>query len=157
MKDDNLLCPVCGKFRFTEYCDFDICKYCGWENDDEYDGGGANSLSLEEFKKRYQKYVELNPAYYWEKDGYPEITDKDEYQLAHKYSESNEKDVRNSKKCGCFFCFKTFSPEEITEWLSDKNGRTALCPYCGIDSVLPDSKIEFDRHFLEGMYKLWFL
>ena len=152
MENDNLLCPVCGKYRFSEYCDYDICEYCGWENGHFLESGGADPLSLEDFKKRYQKYIELNPNYMWKKDGYPEITDKDEYRLAHKYSCSNKSDIQISNKCGCFFCQKIFAPSEITEW----SGQTALCPYCGIDSVLPDSKIEFDSYFLEEMYKYWF-
>ncbi len=24
-------CPVCGKFEFEEYGDFDICPVCNWE------------------------------------------------------------------------------------------------------------------------------
>ncbi len=82
--------------------------------------------------------------------------DKEKYQLAHKYCYSNEEDIKNSKKCGCFFCIRIFSSEEINEWIPDSHGRTALCPYCGIDSVLPDSRIKFDTDFLKGMYKLWF-
>ena len=26
-------CPVCGKYKFEEENDFDICPYCMWEND----------------------------------------------------------------------------------------------------------------------------
>lgn len=26
-------CPVCGKFEFEEYADFDICPVCNGEND----------------------------------------------------------------------------------------------------------------------------
>ena len=152
MNDDKLLCPVCGKTIFSEHCDYDICEYCGWENDDDYETGGMNDLSLTSFKARYQKYLELYPDYTWKKYGKPKITDKDEYELAHKYCYSNKTDIQSSKQCGCFFCVKIFTPGEITEW----SGQTALCPYCGIDSVLPDSRVEFDRRFLEGMYKLWF-
>ena len=89
--------------------------------------------------------------------GKKEMTeDKEKYQLAHKYCYSNEEDIKNSKECGCFFCIKIFSPEKINEWIPDSHARTALYPYCGIDSVLPDSRIKFDIDFLEGMYKLWF-
>lgn len=153
---NNLICPVCGKTTFGQPCDYEICKYCGWENDEYFEAGGANELSLEEYKNRYDKYIELKPKYIWKDDGFPEITEEDEYQLAHKFSIANETAIRKSKECGCFFCLKIFDPEEITNWISDKQGRTALCPYCGIDSVLPGSSIRFDRDFLEGMYKLWF-
>ena len=26
-------CPVCGKYEFEEYDDYDICPVCNWEND----------------------------------------------------------------------------------------------------------------------------
>ena len=156
MVNDELLCPVCGKRRFAQRSDNDICKYCGWENDEYYEAGGANTLSLADFRKRYHKYVELNADYIWIKDGYPEISIEDEYQLAHKYSEANEKVIRESDCCGCFSCIKVFKASEITDWLGGKAGKTALCPYCGVAAVLPDSEVELNRAFLEGMHKKWF-
>jgi hypothetical protein len=44
--------------------------------------------------------------------------------------------VLASKNVGCFYCLKIFSPAEIEEWTLDG---CALCPHCGIDSVLPES------------------
>ena len=51
-------CPVCGKFEFEEYGDFDICPVCNWENDNlQYDehnySGGANHLSVIEARIEY--------------------------------------------------------------------------------------------------------
>jgi hypothetical protein len=54
-------CPVCGKFDFEEEWDgyFDSCDVCGWENDPiqldspDYEGG-ANALSLNQFKVEYE-------------------------------------------------------------------------------------------------------
>jgi hypothetical protein len=37
--------------------------------------------------------------------------------------------------CGCFYCEAVFTADEIREWVDDE--LTALCPRCGIDSVLP--------------------
>ena len=57
---DGLICPVCGKCEF-EYKDFyEVCKICGWEDDgtqrDDPDyEGGANVLSLNQYKKAYQE------------------------------------------------------------------------------------------------------
>lgn len=53
-------CPVCGKYDFAKDNDFDICKICNWENDglqldDPNYSGGANELSLNEYKKDYEK------------------------------------------------------------------------------------------------------
>jgi len=53
----------------------------------------------------------------------------------------NEKQIQNSKVCGCFHCQKIFLPESVNEWC-DNDGRgdkTALCPHCGMDSVLGDA------------------
>lgn len=154
--NENLICPVCGKTRFGQSCDYGICKFCGWENDGNFDGGGANELSLADYKIRYRKFVELNPNYIWKNDGLPEISDKDEFQLAHKHSFENFAEIKSSQECGCFYCLKIFKPKEIKNWIRDKNGKTALCPYCGIDSVLPDKSVSFDLDFLEEMHKLFF-
>ena len=51
-------CPVCGKYEFEEYGDYDICPVCNWENDNlQYDdhnyAGGANHLSVNEARIEY--------------------------------------------------------------------------------------------------------
>lgn len=52
----------------------------------------------------------------------------------------NEKQIKNSSQCGCFCCESLFAPEEVTNWCDNdgKGDRTALCPKCGIDSVIGD-------------------
>jgi len=81
---------------------------------------------------------------------------------AHKFSINNREKLQKDKKCGCFYCLKIFSPKEITEYLQydhipiDKDG-TALCPYCGIDSVLSRSAgFPLTEEFLKRMYRKWF-
>lgn len=65
------MCPICGKYEFADDGCFDICKYCGWEDDGlqlaypDY-SGGANELSLNEYKKQYQKKIKENPSYVWD-------------------------------------------------------------------------------------------
>lgn len=49
---------------------------------------------------------------------------------------SNQKMLAKEKKCGCFFCGHVFDPKEIYSWIEDRNGPTAVCPHCGIDSVI---------------------
>ena len=51
-------CPVCGKYDFEEWGDFDICPVCKWENDglqhnDHNIPGGANHLSVNEARIEY--------------------------------------------------------------------------------------------------------
>ncbi|MBO4847922.1 MAG: DUF4275 family protein [Clostridia bacterium] len=149
-------CPICGKTVFKEVCDCDICMHCGWENDDLLDYDSPSHLDLADYKKRYEKYLLLYPDYTWEKYGNPEITNEDECRLAHRYCAANEAYVHESDKCGCFFCLKTFGARDVVNWLDDSDGKTAVCPYCGVDSVLPDSKADISEEFLEKMYKEWF-
>lgn len=46
--------------------------------------------------------------------------------------------IRASSICGCYYCMKTFKPDEITEWTAaDKKGDSdGVCPKCGIDAVI---------------------
>ena len=62
-------CPVCSKYTFEDTCCFDICPFCGWEDDgtDSDDTIGANDLSFSEFKKRYERLLVDNPDYRWDK------------------------------------------------------------------------------------------
>ena len=58
-KMTTVLCPVCELYNFTSQGNYDICPICDWENDEvqinNYDyGGGANELSVNEFKVLYQ-------------------------------------------------------------------------------------------------------
>ncbi len=63
----------------------------------------------------------------------------------HLASAWHEKEILESRKCGCFYCLSIFSPNKIEEWIEESKdskrglGKTAMCPNCGIDSVLPDS------------------
>ncbi|WGL60086.1 hypothetical protein QEJ31_00520 [Pigmentibacter sp. JX0631] len=66
----------------------------------------------------------------------------------------NRNILEKYKKCSCFYCLKTFETSEITEYVD--NNETALCPYCGIDSVvcfengmLP-TKDELDKWYKES-------
>jgi hypothetical protein len=86
---------------------------------------------------------------------------KTEYlEAAHKHSNFHKKEILKSDICGCFYCKKTFLPTEIRGWCDESNlkGSTALCPKCGIDSVL-GSKSGYpvgDVEFLKEMNDHWF-
>ena len=74
---------------------------------------------------------------------------------AAKHGSRHRDEVLSSDLCGCYYCTKTFQPSEITEWI--EKGQTALCPRCGIDSVLgSESGYPLERTFLQKMYKYWF-
>ena len=76
---------------------------------------------------------------------------------AHRYATGNEELVTRSSLCGCFNCGDIFPPEEIEDWADDKDGRTAICPHCFIDAVLPDCcPYPVTPSFLKKMHKRWF-
>lgn len=75
----------------------------------------------------------------------------------------HEKAVLSSELCGCFHCLSVFSPSEIAEWIEEPEdcprgpGKTALCPRCDIDAVLPESEFyEITPELLKAMYQEWF-
>lgn len=49
----------------------------------------------------------------------------------------NESRLKQSGICGCYHCGSIFEVSEIQEWADDGGeDKTAICPKCGIDSVL---------------------
>lgn len=83
--------------------------------------------------------------------------EKDDIIRAHKYSSNHKSSLIKDKQCGCFYCLKIFSPKEISSWTEDANDNTALCPYCGIDSVIGESSgFPINVNFLKKMKSYWF-
>lgn len=79
------------------------------------------------------------------------------YSKAHRLSSNNKTLLMNSEYCGCFYCIKIFNYYDINEWRTDSIDKTALCPHCQVDSVIPKSPLyQLDILFLEKMYKVWF-
>lgn len=78
---------------------------------------------------------------------------------AHKLSAHHRDAIEASEICGCFYCLATFSPTRIVEWIDEvgERGTTALCPSCGIDSVIGSaSGIPITRDLLTTMRLYWF-
>ena len=75
---------------------------------------------------------------------------------AHAHSKNHKDSLMKDKTCGCFFCLEIFHPSEIKEWVKDKTG-TAICPYCGIDSIIGESSgYPITEEFLKSMSEYWF-
>ena len=73
----------------------------------------------------------------------------------HTYSRSNRCIISRVERCYCFNCMQTFKSEEISNFLATED--TALCPSCGIDSVLPDVSGEsITTADLTEMHEYWF-
>ena len=89
-----------------------------------------------------------------------------DYIEAHKFSTRHANSLKNDKTCGCFYCLSVFSPSEIKHWIKERatqgddskaEHQTALCPYCGIDSVIGESSgYPITKEFLEKMKNYWF-
>lgn len=63
----------------------------------------------------------------------------------------NSVEIANATICGCYQCKSIFSAGAVKTFIDDK--RTALCPRCGIDSVLPNIT---DTDDLVKLHQRWF-
>ena len=86
---------------------------------------------------------------------------RDDATRAHQYCNNHMEALKKDKICGCFYCRKIFSPSEIKDWIIADNNcdryGTAICPYCGIDSVIGESSgYPITKEFMEEMHKVWF-
>ena len=78
-----------------------------------------------------------------------------EIKKASEYSINNMEELANSKLAGCYYCKSIFSTDEIKETIDE--GKTALCPKCGIDSVLfNSSNFKINSETLVALNKYWF-
>lgn len=121
--------------------------------------GDAKSISLSKVEKLAKKikYADLKCVV----DDLIDYLDNEDVIEAHRFSNNHKEQLLQDKKCGCFYCMKIFDPKEIVIWLEDKNpcdkAGTAVCPYCGIDSVLGESSgYPITQEFLTEMNKYWF-
>ncbi len=80
---------------------------------------------------------------------------------AHDACSNHKPELEWAQPCGCFSCKRLYKSSEITEWIiadnpADRRG-TALCPYCGIDSVIGESSgFPITEEFLTAMNDYWF-
>jgi hypothetical protein len=97
----------------------------------------------EEQKKRYEAWKASLPT---------DIRD------AHAHSRCHRSEISKSNLCGCFYCLETFPPSEIESWIDKNEGDgTAICPRCGIDSVIGSaSSFPVTQEFLAQMKSHWF-
>lgn len=82
-----------------------------------------------------------------------------------KFNKKHKEDLKNSVFAGCYYCCIIFSADSVEEWVSSYSKRgehhlavkdCAICPNCGIDSVLPDSKVSLTTEMLKEMCQYWF-
>ncbi len=82
------------------------------------------------------------------------LSESDQRSL-HRHSSIHRETLLRVGKCGCFYCSSIFDVAEVTEWVDHE--QTALCPRCGIDSVIPGTVSDlFGEKLLSEMYEFWF-
>ena len=90
----------------------------------------------------------------------------------HRLSSFHRRAVLAAKLVGCFCCLRIFDPKEIKNgcdvraksiFFSKKDQKnqewkTACCPYCMVDSILPDRTFGFrlTKKLLVAMEARWF-
>lgn len=82
----------------------------------------------------------------------------DRLSIIHKNSLGNRKLLNKDEKCGCFHCGRIFNTSEIYEWIREYNNEeTAICPHCGVDSIISDSHGEkLSKKLLAEMHRKYF-
>ena len=80
---------------------------------------------------------------------------RDPLGAAHRHSSLHRTEILKSDRCRCFYCLGSFTPQEIQKWVD--RDQTALCPKCGIDSVIGSaSEVPLDDDFFSEMKKAFF-
>ncbi|WP_100332857.1 cytoplasmic protein [Bacillus xiapuensis] len=74
---------------------------------------------------------------------------------AYEFSSYNRKELVKDEVCGCFHCLKIFHPSEIEDWWDEEE--TAVCPHCGIDSVIGEhAGVAITKKLLKEMNDRYF-
>lgn len=74
-----------------------------------------------------------------------------------KHATRNRQELEQSSKCGCFSCLRIYEPSALegNEWTDDE--QTAICPFCGVDSVIGSaSGYSIDVAFLQALKDVFF-
>lgn len=64
----------------------------------------------------------------------------------------NREAIKASEYAGCYACLAIFKSSDVTEWIEDTGGDTAMCPKCEIDSVVPNPTLKL----LKEAQAMWF-
>ena len=75
--------------------------------------------------------------------------------LAAQLAFKNRAAVEKSEACGCYYCGQIFPGKEVKEYTDA--GMTALCPHCGVDSVLSSAQnVAVCEDTLKKSHDFWF-
>lgn len=79
-------------------------------------------------------------------------------ELLNKQTANNREALAAVRECGCFSCGSRFAPSAIKVWEDEElGGKTALCPYCGVDAVVVGTpSLPLSTALLSALYEYWF-
>lgn len=81
--------------------------------------------------------------------------DVNELIVARYHARKHRDEILSIEICGCFFCLEKFKSDEIK--LLIDNQQCAMCPKCGIDSVIGSSYgYQITDDFLFDIHNHWF-
>lgn len=76
--------------------------------------------------------------------------DRETFQRAIRSAFKNKETLHRASVCACYYCRKEVAFTCIKDWTD--NGLTALCPHCGVDSVISGDDFPIsDPKFLEEL------
>ncbi len=92
-KENGQICPVCARYKFQFDAMYEICPVCGWEDDglqrdDPADDLGANTLCLNDYKKKWESGY--RPKWTWRESEYDSYGTEDWYD-GYLYDEDRER------------------------------------------------------------------
>lgn len=73
--------------------------------------------------------------------------------MNHSMCNKNKELLKVVEKGACFSCENIFDTKDIKEWTD--SGQTAICPKCGVDSVVPVDDT-FSKQKLHEMHQIYF-
>ena len=86
---------------------------------------------------------------------------KNQYSLdvlknSHKGCFKNKEELLNYKNKKCNQRLNIFKTKELIEWIEESDKKeTAICPKCGVDSILSEKYPISDKIFMEEMQNYW--
>ena len=129
-------CPCCGRRTLQSRNNSEVCETCLWVDEprakrsSNQASRSNDGLSLVQYRSKWTEEKKLG------------IHDSQSNSMAKSYSRFNRSDLKKDRICGCYYCLTIFSPSEIVEWCYESmRGKavTAICPHCGIDSIIGES------------------
>ena len=140
----------CGSFRMNENDNSDVIPATI-----RLDGDTEIATFLYrgyEYSLRADRYI--SKGYPMTLNGRMEKKD-DRLKDAHLHTANNASELEAAKECGCICCQRIFPADEVEDFA--EHGETAICPYCGCDSLIADtSGIKLTNELLSELNKKYF-